>query len=93
MSAPPNELVTEAIEALAQGRDLGAAESAAVLAEIMSDRVSPVQIAGFLIALRTKGETAEELVGLATTMRRLALRVAVNRARPARHRRDRRRAR
>jgi anthranilate phosphoribosyltransferase len=79
LSAPPNELVTEAIEALASGRDLSAEESAAVLAEIMSDGVSPVQIAGFLVALRTKGETVEELVGLATTMRRLALRVEVSR--------------
>ena len=79
MSAPPNELVTEAIETLSGGRDLSAEESAAVLAEIMSDAVSPVQIAGFLVALRTKGETVEELVGLATTMRRLALRVEVNR--------------
>jgi len=79
VSAPPNELVTEAIETLSGGRDLSAEESAAVLAEIMSDAVSPVQIAGFLVALRTKGETVEELVGLATTMRRLALRVEVNR--------------
>ena len=48
-----------------------------MLAEIMSDAVSEVQIAGFLIALRTKGETAEELAGLARTMRSRATAVDV----------------
>ena len=69
----PNELVTEALDAVAGGRDLSAEEASAVLAEIMAGAVSPEQIAGFLIALRAKGETVEELVGLARTMRRLAI--------------------
>jgi anthranilate phosphoribosyltransferase len=43
-----------------------------VLAEIMEGNASEVQTAAVLIALRTKGETVDELVGLATTMRRLA---------------------
>jgi len=77
MSAAPNEIVTAAIDAVASGRDLSADEASGVLAEIMSDAVSDVQIAGFLIALRTKGETAEELAGLARTMRALAIAVDV----------------
>jgi anthranilate phosphoribosyltransferase len=75
VSEQPNELVTEALDAVAGGRDLSAAEASAVLAEIMRGAVSPTQIAGFLIALRTKGETVDELAGLARTMRELAIRV------------------
>ena len=75
MSETPNELVTTALDAVASGRDLSEDTAAAVLAEIMAGSVSQTQIAGFLIALRTKGETVEELAGLARTMRRLALRV------------------
>ena len=43
----------------------------------MAGEASEVQIAAFLIALRTKGETAQELAGLAETMRALATRVTV----------------
>jgi anthranilate phosphoribosyltransferase len=73
VSEAPNELVTTALDAVASGRDLSEDQAAAVLAEIMAGRVSQTQIAGFLIALRTKGETVDELTGLARTMRRLAL--------------------
>ncbi len=75
----PNAILTRAIDALAQRRDLSAEEAAEVLAEIMHGEVSETQIAGFLIALRTKGETVEELTGLARTMRELAARVPVDR--------------
>jgi anthranilate phosphoribosyltransferase len=75
----PNAILTRAIDALAQRRDLSAEETAEVLAEIMHGQVSETQIAGFLIALRTKGETVEELTGLARTMRELAAHVPVDR--------------
>ncbi|MEA2315684.1 MAG: anthranilate phosphoribosyltransferase [Solirubrobacteraceae bacterium] len=68
----PNATLTAAIDALAARRDLSADEAAGVLAEIMHGEVSETQIAGFLVALRTKGETVEELAGLARTMRALA---------------------
>jgi anthranilate phosphoribosyltransferase len=75
----PNAILTQAIDALASGRDLGADQTAEVLAEIMHGEVSETQIAGFLIALRTKGETVEELAGLARTMRTLATQVPTER--------------
>jgi anthranilate phosphoribosyltransferase len=78
MSAGP-DLLTRSIDALASGRDLSLEEAAAVLSEIMSGNASEIQIAAFLIALRTKGETVEELAGLARTMRSLAARVSVDR--------------
>jgi anthranilate phosphoribosyltransferase len=68
----PNGVVTEAIDALAARRDLSSDQTGAVLQQIMAGDVSEVQIAAFLIALRTKGETVDELVGLAQTMRTLA---------------------
>ena len=73
-----SDVLTEAIEALASRRDLSAEQAAAVLAEIMAGNASEVQTAAVLIALRTKGETVDELVGLATTMRRLATPVNVS---------------
>ncbi len=75
----PNQILTRAIDALASRRDLSADQTAEVLAEIMHGEVSETQIAAFLIALRTKGETVEELAGLARTMRELAAHVPTSR--------------
>jgi anthranilate phosphoribosyltransferase len=75
----PNAILTSAIDALASRRDLSSEATAEVLAEIMHGDVSETQIAGFLIALRTKGETVEELAGLARTMRDLATPVSIDR--------------
>jgi anthranilate phosphoribosyltransferase len=75
----PNATLTRAIDALASRHDLSADATAEVLAEIMHGEVSDIQIAGFLIALRTKGETVEELAGLARTMRALAAHVPSDR--------------
>jgi len=75
----PTDLLTHAIDELASGRDLSLQDTAAVLSEIMAGNASEVQIAAFLIALRTKGETVAELAGLARTMRALAAPVRVAR--------------
>jgi len=75
----PSPVLTSAIDALASRRDLSADETAEVLAEIMHGDVSEIQIAGFLVALRTKGETVDELTGLARTMRELAAHVPTDR--------------
>ena len=68
----PNAVLTRALDAVASGRDLAREEASEVLAEIMAGQASESQIAGLLVALRTKGETEEELAGLAATMRALA---------------------
>jgi anthranilate phosphoribosyltransferase len=68
----PNELLSRAIDEVASGAHLTADHASAVLDEIMEGRASEVQTGAFLIALRAKGETVPELVGLAQTMRRLA---------------------
>ena len=75
----PNPVLTAAIDALASRKDLSEQRTAEVLAEIMRGEVSETQIAGFLIALRTKGETVQELAGLARTMRELAAHVPTTR--------------
>src|SRR5438067_7596687 len=71
--------LTQALDAVASGRDLSADQAAEVLACIMAGEATEVEIAGFLIALRTKGETVEEVAGLARTMRALAAPVAADR--------------
>lgn len=68
----PNDVVSRAIDAVCAGDHLTADHASAVLSEIMEGRAETVQTAAFLIALRAKGETVPELVGLARTMRSLA---------------------
>ncbi len=67
-----SELLTRSIDRLADREDLTEKDAAAVLAEIMAGDASDIEISGFLIALRVKGETVEELAGLARTMRAFA---------------------
>jgi anthranilate phosphoribosyltransferase len=74
-----NPVLTEAIDGLASRRDLSADEAAHVLDEIMAGQASEPEIAAFLIALRTKGETEDELAGLASAMRAHAIPVAAPR--------------
>ncbi len=75
----PNDVVSRAIDAVCAGDHLTADHAAAVLSEIMEGRAEPVQTGAFLIALRAKGETVPELVGLARTMRGLAAPVSTSR--------------
>jgi anthranilate phosphoribosyltransferase len=76
----PNDIVTRAIDAVCSGDHLTADHAATVLAEIMEGRSGDVQTGAFLVALRAKGETVPELVGLARTMRSLAAPVTSSRA-------------
>jgi anthranilate phosphoribosyltransferase len=75
----PDAILTAAIDSLAGRKDLSLDQAAAVWAQIMAGEVSEIQIAAFLIALRTKGETVQELAGLARTMREFAARVPTRR--------------
>jgi anthranilate phosphoribosyltransferase len=75
----PNEILTRAIDAVCSGTHLTADHASAALAEIMEGRAGEVQTGAFLAALRAKGETVPELVGLARTMRGLAAEVEMNR--------------
>ena len=75
----PHPILTRAIDRVAQRENLSAAEAEEVLALIMGGEAGDTQIAAFLIALRTKGETADELAGLARAMRRHATRVETGR--------------
>jgi anthranilate phosphoribosyltransferase len=75
----PNDIVSRAIDAVCAGDHLTADHASAVLSEIMEGRTDPIQTGAFLIALRAKGETVPELVGLARTMRGLAAPVATSR--------------
>src|SRR5215210_6010183 len=71
----PNSVLTEAIDRLSNRVDLEPAEAARVLTEIIDGHASEAQAAAFLIALRTKGETVGEIVGLAAVLRERAVKV------------------
>ena len=73
----PNEILSDAINAVCRGEELSEEGAATVLREVMEGRASPEETSGLLIALRTRGETADEIAGLARTMRELATKVAV----------------
>jgi anthranilate phosphoribosyltransferase len=75
----PNDILTRAIDEVCTGTHLTADHASAVLDEIMEGRAGEVQTGAFLVALRAKGETVAELVGLARTMRRLAAAVDAGR--------------
>ena len=68
-------MIKEAIQILVSGRSLTAAEAASVMNEIMEGKATLVQLGGFLVAMRMKGETAEEITGLVSVMRAKALHV------------------
>jgi anthranilate phosphoribosyltransferase len=74
----PNEILSDAINAVCRGEELAEETAATVLREVMEGRSSPEETAGLLIALRTRGETADEIAGLARTMRELATKVDVS---------------
>ena len=67
----------ELLGSLIAGRDLTAEESRWAMGEILAGEATPVQIAGFAVSLRAKGETVDELAGLADAMLSRAVPLAV----------------
>ena len=67
--------VQKALGRLLDGHDLSRPEARAVMNEIMGGEATPAQIGGFLVALRLKGETPDEIAGCAEAMREHVLAV------------------
>ena len=65
------------LTALVERRDLTAAQAAWAMDSVMTGEAIPSQLGGFLVGLRSKGETVEELTGLVTSMLRHAVRIEV----------------
>src|SRR6266516_5247770 len=65
--------IREALTKLVDRVDLGEEEAAEAMEDIVSGNATPAQIGAFEVALRMKGETADELAGLARVMREAAL--------------------
>ncbi len=70
-------MIVEAIDKLVRGESLDADEASGAMSEIMDGEATPAQIAALLIGLRMKGETVEEIAGLARVMRSRATPVDV----------------
>ncbi len=70
-------MIKEAITTLVSGRSLTMEEAASVMEEIMQGEATPAQFGAFVTALRLKGETVDEIVGLAKTMRARAVPVTI----------------
>lgn len=69
--------IQQAIQAISDRRDLSVEEMTAVMTQIMTGEATAAQIGGFLIGLRMKGETIDEIAAAAAVMRSLSARVAV----------------
>ena len=68
-------MIKQALQRLLDGNDLSRGQAREVMDEIMAGEATPAQISGFLIALRAKGETPDEIAGCAEAMREHALSV------------------
>ena len=69
--------ITTAIASVIERRDLTAEEMQTVMRAIMTGQATPAQIGGFLVGLRMKGETVDEITAAASVMRELATGVKV----------------
>ncbi len=68
-------MIEELIRAVVEGRDLTVDESTQAMNDVMGGEATPAQIAAFIVALRMKGETADEITGCAVCMRSKAQRI------------------
>lgn len=70
-------MIREAIDIVVSGHSLPREQATGVMQEIMEGEATPAQLGAFLTALRLKGESTEEIAGMAAVMREKALRVDV----------------
>src|SRR4249920_3357744 len=70
-------MIKDAINKLAERADLAEQEAEAVMGEIMDGTATPAQIAGYLMGLRMKGETVEEIAGSVRAMRARATKIRI----------------
>ena len=70
-----SEAVRAALAAIVDGRSLERAEARAAMGAVMDGEATPAQLAAFLVALRMRGETVDELTGFAEAMRERVVRV------------------
>lgn len=70
--------IKNALQHVTEGHDLTRVDMATVMRSIMTGETTPAQIAGFLIALRMKGETVDEITGAAEVMRELVTPVSIS---------------
>ena len=73
-------MIQDALARLLDGRDLSRSEAREAMGEIMRGEATPGQIGGFLVALRLKGETVDEIAGCAEAMREHVLLVEPSRS-------------
>ena len=73
-------MIVEALAEVLEGRSLSRAGARQVMGEVMAGEATPAQIGGLLIALRAKGETADEIAGFAEAMREHVVAVRPERA-------------
>ncbi len=70
--------IQQAIKAVIARQDLSREEMTSVMQQIMTGEATPSQIGGFLIGLRMKGETVDEITAAASVMRSLATQVVTH---------------
>jgi anthranilate phosphoribosyltransferase len=70
--------ITQALESVVNNQNLAAAEMRAVMRQIMTGQATEAQIGAFLVALRMKGESIDEIAGAVEVMRELATGVGVS---------------
>ena len=71
-------MIADALAKLIESKNITFKDSSEVMSEIMEGEASPAQLGGFLTALRMKGETAEEVAGMATVMRSKSLKLKIS---------------
>ena len=71
-------MIRESIATVVSGQSLSMEDASSVMREIMEGEATPAQLGAFLTALALKGETTQEIAGMARVMREMALQVKVD---------------